>query len=40
VADCAIVIGAGLFILYFVIGMINDSKEKKTVVVPENSNDE
>lgn len=40
VADCAIVIGAGLFILYFVIGMINDTKEKKTVSLPENSHDE
>lgn len=28
VADCAVVIGAGLVILYFVIGMINDSRRK------------
>ncbi len=29
IADCAIVIGAGLLILYFVLDMIKDYKEKK-----------
>lgn len=28
VADCAVVIGAGLVILYFLIGIINDSKKR------------
>lgn len=40
VADCAIVIGAGLFILYFVIGMIKESREKKEIVIPEEKKDE
>ncbi|MBQ8203710.1 MAG: signal peptidase II [Clostridia bacterium] len=40
VADCAIVIGAGLFILYFVIGMIKESREKKEIVIPEDKKDE
>lgn len=35
IADCAIVIGSGLFIIYFVIGMIKDSKDKRAVIIPE-----
>ncbi len=31
VADCAVVIGAGMLILYFVLDMIKDSKAKKEV---------
>ncbi len=29
VADCAIVIGAGLLLLYFLLGMINESRQKR-----------
>lgn len=29
VADCAVVVGAGLLILYFVLDMINENKEKR-----------
>lgn len=35
IADCAIVIGSGLFIIYFVIGMIKDSRDKRAVIIPE-----
>ena len=30
IADCSIVLGAGLLILYFILDMINDIKSKKT----------
>ena len=36
VADCAIVIGAGLLLLYFVIGLINDEKQKRRSIVADN----
>lgn len=32
VADCAIVIGAGLLMLYFFLGIINDEKKKRLAV--------
>ena len=32
VADCGVVIGAGLLILYFIIEMINDSRAKKRLM--------
>ena len=35
VADCGIVIGAGLLILYFIIGMIKDAKNIKNGIKPE-----
>ena len=38
VADCAIVIGAGLLILYFVIDIINDYKLKKNEGIKEETN--
>ncbi len=39
VADCAIVIGASLLILYFVIDAINDRKSRKSVVNVQNEGD-
>lgn len=33
VADCAIVVGAGLLILYFIIDTVNDSKNKRKAAV-------
>ncbi len=38
IADCAVVIGAGLLILYFVIDIINEEKQKKSA--KEESGDE
>ena len=35
VADCAIVVGAGLLLLYFVISIINDEKQKRRGIVVE-----
>lgn len=40
VADCGVVVGAGLLILYFVIEMINDSRAKKRLMQqPANTQD-
>ncbi len=36
IADCGIVIGAGLLILYFIIDTVNDAKRKKNAEKPEN----
>ncbi len=36
VADCAIVIGAGFLLLYFIIGLINDEKQKRRSIVADN----
>ncbi len=33
IADIAVVIGAGLLVLYFVIGMIKESKQKKSGII-------
>ncbi len=42
VADCAIVIGSGLLMLYFFLGIINDEKQKRlamnTEVIKQNEN--
>ena len=38
VADCGIVIGAGLLILYFVLDMIKESREKKKEQLKEDDN--
>lgn len=39
IADCAIVIGAGLLILYFVIDMLNENKEKRMIKLEQESSD-
>ncbi len=39
VADCSIVIGASLLILYFIIDAINDRKLRKSVIDVQNEND-
>ena len=39
VADCAVVIGAGLLILYFVLDIVKEGKEKKTVIKDEPSDE-
>jgi len=38
VADCGIVIGAGLLILYFVLDMIKESRQKKKGLLKEDDN--
>ncbi len=38
VADCAIVLGAGLLILYFIIDIINDAKAKKAGLKEQDGN--
>lgn len=35
IADCAIVIGSGLLMLYFILGIINDEKQKRLAVTSE-----
>ena len=35
IADCAVVIGAGLLILYFVLDIIKEGKEKKSEIKDE-----
>ena len=37
IADCAIVVGAGLLILYFIIETVNDRRRKKHISAAENS---
>ncbi len=40
VADCAVVVGAGLLILYFILDTIKEEKQKKTLKLSEQSNGE
>ena len=37
IADCAIVVGAGLLILYFIIETVNDRRRRKQISSAENS---
>lgn len=40
VADCAVVVGAGLLILYFILDTIKEEKQKKALKLSEQSNGE